>query len=219
MHHGSGFAIGARRVERSAGSGPTVVPRRAADPRGGQPPKVTPPPAARGALRPGRVPPRTTVRDLVARHYVELRLLASQLAARLCPGRRVAPRALVREVFLRLSSDHTTFDGRFDFLCTVTRVMQEILADRLRRARDKSTPARAQRVLMRLVDPAMGPPQRLQFEEALDFLMPYARRIVVLRFFDGLPMADVAREMGMTLRTVEREWSRARLRLAYVLTS
>lgn len=220
MHHGSGFAIGARRAERAAGGGPDTLPQRVADASGRRLTNDTAGASVRSGERSGRITPSTAVRDLVTRHYVELNVMAAQCAARLCPGRRIASRALIRETFLRLSRDRTTtFDGRFEFLCVATRVIQEILAERMQRKRRRPTSARARRKLMRLVDPTMGPAQRLQFEETLGFLMPYARQIVVLRFFDGLPMVDVARAMGMTLRTVEREWSRARLRLAYLLTS
>lgn len=173
MHHGSGFAIGARKVERSAGGGSGILPCLGSDAVGVHLRSGTGQRPARDAAPACRTSASTTVRDLVARHYSELCVMAAQSVARLCPGRRIPARALVRDTFLRLSCDRTTrFDGRFEFLCTATRVMQDLLAERMQRTRGRPRPALTPRKFLRIVDPSMGPPQRLQFEEALDFLMP-----------------------------------------------
>ena len=42
-------------------------------------------------------------------------------------------------------------------------------------------------------------------------LNPRLRQIVELRFFGGLPQEDVAALLGVSVRTVERDWFKARL--------
>jgi RNA polymerase sigma factor (TIGR02999 family) len=54
----------------------------------------------------------------------------------------------------------------------------------------------------------------LSIDEALvrlDELNPRLRQIVELRFFGGIPQEDVAALLGVSVRTVERDWLKARL--------
>ena len=47
--------------------------------------------------------------------------------------------------------------------------------------------------------------------EKLDALDPRLRKIVELRYFGGLTEAEIATMMGVTLRTIERNWLKARM--------
>jgi DNA-directed RNA polymerase specialized sigma24 family protein len=48
---------------------------------------------------------------------------------------------------------------------------------------------------------------------------PRLARLVELRFFAGLSESEVAAEMGLTVRTVQRDWVKARALLASALAS
>jgi len=62
----------------------------------------------------------------------------------------------------------------------------------------------------------------LTIDAALDRLAelsPRLARIVELRFYGGLSDGEVAAELGVTVRTVQRDWTKARLLLERVLES
>ena len=53
--------------------------------------------------------------------------------------------------------------------------------------------------------------------DRLDTVDPRLRRIVELRFFAGVPQSEIARMLGVSERTVERDWLKARLVLLEAL--
>jgi DNA-directed RNA polymerase specialized sigma24 family protein len=66
------------------------------------------------------------------------------------------------------------------------------------------------------------PETLLAIDAALDQLAqtaPRLARLVELRFYGGLTEPEVAAELGVTVRTVQRDWTKARMLLALALES
>ncbi len=126
--------------------------------------------------------------------------------------------ALVHELYLRMGSRHElTFEHQAQFFAYASSAMRHLLADR---ARDRLR-LKAGGAWIRITLTADGgqlaaiesAEQALALEEALQRLEredPRAARIVELRWFAGLGGEDVANLLGLTRRTVDRDWRYAR---------
>ena len=149
--------------------------------------------------------------------YDELRRLARlQLQREAVPA--VEPTALVHEVYLRLVDQRLAMvadRAHFGRLCA--RVMRQVLVDHARR-RDaqKRDGNREETLTTRLEPTAPEEGERLSvlvLDEALERLAgldPRKAQVVEMRSFGGLTMAEVATELGVSLRTVEADWYFAR---------
>lgn len=131
--------------------------------------------------------------------------------------------ALVHEAYLRLAHvDGGVWEGRAQFLAFCSKAMRRILIDYARR---RSAAKRGgERVQVPLRDDAAvvdaEVERMLGIEEALQRLERHdARmgRVVECRFFGGMTVVDTAEALGVSPRTVEREWTRARAYLHDVL--
>jgi RNA polymerase sigma factor (TIGR02999 family) len=153
--------------------------------------------------------------DLLPLVYHELRRLAGAMMARTPPGNTLQPTALVHEAFLRLvESDAQDWNGRGHFFGAAAQAMRQILCDQARRkARTKHGGARQRVDLDELDVPIDAPPDMLALDRALDTLREQDDRqfrVVMLRYFAGLPMEDIAKALGVSEPTVKRDWRSAR---------
>lgn len=147
--------------------------------------------------------------------YDELRVLAASCLA----GKGTATlqaTALVHEAYLRLVDQNTVgFAGRAQFFGAAATVMRRILVDHARARRRKKRGGGRARVTL---DEALAVfeaqvPDVDGLDEALSALTEIdARksRLVELRFFAGVSMAEAAQMLGVTTRTAERDWRFAR---------
>lgn len=169
------------------------------------------------ALRGGDRPALDALFDRI---YPELRDLARGQVYRCTPGDTVTPTVLVHELYLKLSRAHrVTAKDRAHFLSLAGRVMRQILVDRARgmQARKRSGGPMADPLLLdaALLDPG-GPDQVLELLELdralgqLESLDPRLSQVVELRFFAGLSNEETAEVLGVTDRTVRRDWRKAR---------
>lgn len=154
--------------------------------------------------------------DLFGAIYDELRVLARRQIARLPPGQTLSPTALVHEAYVKLA-DHS--GGRLrdqqHFRALAARAMRQVIIDYLRHRRaHKRDPGLP---LTTLGDVAMAADVRdddlLALDEALNQLEGLDERqarIVEMRFFAGLDVDEVATALGISERTVKREWQKAR---------
>jgi RNA polymerase sigma factor (TIGR02999 family) len=164
---------------------------------------------------------------LVEAAYAELRAAASrQLAAR---GRAAGGEAtlettaLVHEAYLKLAGGTP---GRWrdesHFKAVAAVAMRHILVDR---ARARATERRGGRLTRVTLDDVVvasddQPEALLAIDAAcvrLAETSPRLARLVELRFFGGLSEEAAARELGVTVRTVQRDWIKARSLLAVTL--
>jgi RNA polymerase sigma factor (TIGR02999 family) len=127
--------------------------------------------------------------------------------------------ALVHEAWLRLV-DHRNADwrDRGHFFAAASEAMRRILIDYARRAGADKRGGDRERVTLGALESEVevAPAEAVALAEALVRLEqhdPRAAEVTRLRFFAGLSVEDTARALGVTVRTVLREWTYARARL------
>lgn len=159
-----------------------------------------------------------------AASYTELRQLAR---ARLRGGGRdvvLDTTALVHESFLRLSQrEGVAFPDRLRFLSYASKVMRSVIVDLVRQRGHERHGGDLARVTLTtgLLNLAVaGEEQILRVHEALEDLQsvdPRMAQVVEMRFFAGLNDLEIAAVLGVTDRTVRRDWQQAQLFLAEAL--
>jgi RNA polymerase sigma factor (TIGR02999 family) len=163
---------------------------------------------------------RQSADELLPAVYAELRRLAAALGGRLAPGQTLQPTALVHEAYLRLVRDHDPgWDGRRHFFGAAARAMREILVDQARRKTSQKHGGGAGRVELAEGLAWIEPPadNLLALDEAIQRLQdedPRLAEIVRLRYFTGLSVEETAAVVGVSARTVNRDWRYARAWLA-----
>src|SRR5262245_39978578 len=173
------------------------------------------------ALRSGR---RGWLYALTQLSYEELRAIAHRHRA----GEQdatLATTGLVHEAYLRLvDQSRASWKDRAHFLALAAVVMRHILTDRAR-SRLAAKRGGAQEVVT-LDDDTVASDERpgalLQIHEALDRLASVDERlarVVEYRFFGGLTHDEIAIALGITVRTVERDWAKARVLLRDLLAA
>ena len=155
--------------------------------------------------------------------YAELRQLAAMRMARDAAGQTLQPTALVHEAWLRLVNEgDRTWNNRAHFFRAAALAMRRILVDR---ARNKSSLKRGggrERVNIEDVELAASSTDDrvLLVDEAVTRLEaedPESARVVTLKFFGGLTNKEVAESLGVTERTVERQWAYAKACLFQII--
>ncbi|MEZ6197071.1 MAG: sigma-70 family RNA polymerase sigma factor [Planctomycetota bacterium] len=147
--------------------------------------------------------------------YDELRRLARREMARRDGPQTLEPTALVHEAFMRLAAAQGAgFEHRRHFFDVAAKAMRRLLVDhhrakgRLKRGGerdrvplDEALPADPVRGDLVALDAALS---------RLEALHPEHARVVELRFFGGLDVAETAEVLGVSDRTVKRHWRFAR---------
>ncbi|MCC7389904.1 MAG: sigma-70 family RNA polymerase sigma factor [Phycisphaerales bacterium] len=151
--------------------------------------------------------------------YDHLRAIARQRMAGERAGHTLQATALVHEAFMRLVGDEELgFENRAHFYAAAAQAMRRILIDHARRRNTEKRGGERKRVPMSVVDLATDtdPEQVMALEEAMARLEqsdPRAASVVRLRFFAGLDVEETASVLGLSERTVMRDWSFARATL------
>ncbi|MFO1425683.1 MAG: ECF-type sigma factor [Steroidobacteraceae bacterium] len=168
--------------------------------------------------------PGTASGEFIARFYSELRRLAH---ARLASSRGhtlLDTTALVHESFLRLQrSGEQLPREREHFLAYAATTMRSVVVDYVRRRRAERRGGDAPHVTLNTgVAEALGAcdEEILEVHEALETLGQVDARlvqVVEMRYFAGLTELEIGRALGISDRTVRRDWERARLLLAGML--
>jgi RNA polymerase sigma-70 factor, ECF subfamily len=155
----------------------------------------------------------------------------SRLARRYMRSERVnhtlQPTALVNEAYIRLLGRETpSWQNRAHFLAHAARAMRQILVDHARANRTDKRGGKEVKISIEtartesdrpLAETLAGPARSAEviaLNEALDELSTMDARqahVVELRFFGGLAESEIAELLGVTVRTVRRDWSTARL--------
>jgi RNA polymerase sigma factor (TIGR02999 family) len=144
--------------------------------------------------------------------YAELQKLARARMARIPAGQTLQPTALVHEVFIRLAgTGGGTWNGKGHFFGAAAQAMRQILVDQARRKSARRHGGGQDRVDADEIDIAVDVPadDLLALNRALERLEkddPRKGRIVNLRYFAGLDREEIAGLLGISVRTVDREW-------------
>ena len=154
--------------------------------------------------------------ELLPLVYDELRKLAAAKMAHQPPVQTLQATALVHEAWLKLiSGAATSYRDRQHFFRTAAEAMRQLLIDRARRRLRVRHGQNAERV--DLADLNIAAPAKeeilLQLDDALDelaSLSPERAEIVKLKFFVGLNEAGIADVLGVSERSVQRQWNYAR---------
>ena len=157
-----------------------------------------------------------TADELLPLVYEELRRLAIGRMAQEAAGQTLQPTALVHEAWLRLVSDGSrTWKNRAHFFGAAAEAMRRILIENARRKSRLKRGGGMTRTDINTVDLAetTRDDKVLLIEEVLEKLEkedPERAKVVVMKFFGGMTNQEVAEAMGVTERTVERQWAYAR---------
>jgi len=159
---------------------------------------------------------------VLPRVYEELRRLASAQMAKESSGQTLQATALVHEAWMSLvgpDGEALAWDSRAHFFGAAALAMRRILVDRARRVRSEKHGGAMRRQPLEGVDQAFDPDELdfVALDEALTSLSQQderAAKVVELRFFAGLSVEDTALALGISERTVAREWNVARAWLA-----
>ena len=150
--------------------------------------------------------------DLLPKVYGELRALAASYF-RGRDGGTLQPTALVHEAFLRLLKG-TEIKDRGHFFAVAATAMRQILTDRARRRRAlKRGGAERERVTLSGLAVFESPIDLLALDDLLTRLTALDERqarLVELRFFAGMTEDEAAESLGVSLRTVQKEWREAK---------
>lgn len=147
--------------------------------------------------------------------YEELKVLVAAQLQGERSDHSLQPTALVNEAYLRLVAGDQPWDHRAHFFRAAAQAMRRILVDH---ARKRSSAKRGgDRVKLPLSDNLSSswdhPDRFLAIDEAvlrLEGQDARAADVVRLRFFAGLSVQETAAALGLSVRTVMREWSFAR---------
>jgi RNA polymerase sigma-70 factor (ECF subfamily) len=162
----------------------------------------------------GDIDARATLFDVL---YRELRRLADAAMRAERANHTLQPTALVHEAFLRLAGDQGRFDSRAHFLGVAASAMRRVLVDhaRGRNAQKRGSGATLVTVtdLDDLPQPVAEDVDLVVLDDVLSRLTALDARqgqIVELRFFGGLSVEETAAVVGVSERTIKREWQMSR---------
>jgi RNA polymerase sigma factor (TIGR02999 family) len=155
--------------------------------------------------------------ELLPLVYEELRRLAAIRMAQESSGHTLQPTALVHEAWLQLSgSGNRTWENRAHFFGAAADAMRRILIDKARRKSRIKHGGGQLRLGIDEVNLAATTPDDnvLLINEAIEALKKedsQQAQVVVLKFFGGLTNEDVAQSLGISERTVRRQWECAKV--------
>ena len=149
--------------------------------------------------------------------YEELRQLASSYLRHERPGHTLQPTALVHEAYMRLLDQHSVrWENRGHLLAISARLMRRILLQHAQARRAEKRGAGAPKLSLDLAVDAFEqrdlPIETLNAAlRDLEQLNPRQAQIVELRFFGGLTVDEAADVLGISPKTVKRQWAVAKL--------
>ena len=162
---------------------------------------------------------RKATEELFPLVYEELRRMAAARMAGEAAGHTLQPTALVHEAWLQLVGDgEQTWQNRRHFFGAAAEAMRRILILNARRKSALKRGGGQSRVDIEDLEITATTPDEhiLLIDEALQWLEaedPETARMVLLKFFGGLTNEEVAENLGVSLRTVNRQWLYAKLNL------
>jgi RNA polymerase sigma factor (TIGR02999 family) len=160
----------------------------------------------------GTAKDRERLADVV---YAELRRIAGSIMSGERPGHTLQPTVLATEAWLNLTDGaNRNWQNRAHFFAVAARAMRRVLVNYGRKRRSLKRGGDMQRIELADVLPGTGDLEEIvaldQALTRLEELDPRQCRIVELRYFAGLTEEETAEVLGISLRTVKREWQMAR---------
>jgi RNA polymerase sigma factor (TIGR02999 family) len=147
--------------------------------------------------------------------YDELRQLAERQLRRNA-GAPISPTTLLHEAYLGMSSSRAAFPDRERFMGYAARVMRGLIIDFVRQRRAMKRGAGVHITQLPTEIEQVDATELSRLSDALDELATHDARlaeVVDLRYFCGFTFADIAAQRGISVRTVQRDWEKARVML------
>lgn len=161
---------------------------------------------------------------LVALLYPDLHRMAQGRLARNAPITLLDTTSMVHETYLRLhNAGRIDAESRGQFMAYIAQVMRSVIVDfaRKRRAGRRGGGAADVTLTTELIEGVLATDDEIErINDALLELEssdPRLKQIVEMRFFVGLSEAEIAEALGITDRTVRRDWQRAKMLLSVSL--
>lgn len=160
--------------------------------------------------------------ELVTLIYPDLKRLAHFQLSRERPGHTLNTTAIVHEAFVRLAGSGGSYNDRNHFLRAAATVMRHLLVDhaRKRNADKRGDGVDALPLQDERVDTGDDTLAVLAMDAAMKNIASIDGRLVQViecRYFAGLTVPETAEALGMSVRTVERSWQRARAYLVQAM--
>lgn len=148
--------------------------------------------------------------------YPDLQRIArSQIRQQLRPG--LSPTSLISETWIKLARSHTAATCRPHLVSLIARAMRFVLLDEARRVLTAKRRAPQGGETLSLSEMDVAGEDRLEEMLALDKALEILAginsrlaRVVELRYFGGMEEAEIAEILDLTVRTVRRDWRKAR---------
>jgi RNA polymerase sigma factor (TIGR02999 family) len=169
-------------------------------------------------------PPGADIAALSAAAYEDLRRLARARLRSNGPLTLLDTAGLVSDTYRRLAAQHNLrIESRAHFLGYCSRIMRSIIIDlvRERNAGRRGGGERDLTLNTSIAESLAVDVQPLQLDDALADLAklePRLAQVVEMRYFGGYDEQEVAEALGITARTVQRDWQKARLLLQAMLS-
>lgn len=167
------------------------------------------------------LPSNIPLHHLLPPLYDELRRVARRQRRRLPGGGTLATTALVHEAYLKIA-DRPEWEGESHLLGAAALAMRQILVDY---ARQRSSLKRGGGQVMAVLEEGCAADDQARQVLALDFALRDLAavderlvRIVECRVFAGFSEEETARALQTSVRTVQRDWARARAWLREAVT-
>ena len=155
--------------------------------------------------------------------YDDLRAIARRQLAMRAGGGTLSTTGLVHEAYLKLANQSAlSWNERGHFLALSALAMRHVLVDR---AKARLTQKRGAGPRQVTLDEVRIPAQEqaevlLELSAAIDrmaLVEPRLAEVVECRFFGGFEEQEIAEALGVTRRTVQRDWAKARMLLPRAL--
>jgi RNA polymerase sigma factor (TIGR02999 family) len=166
---------------------------------------------------------RSAADGLFVALYDELHRMARRELAKRGGGITLGPSTLLHDAYLDISRrEGTAFPDRSRFMAYAARVMRGLIIDYMRSHNAQKRGGEFEITSIR-TDVAEAVPAATELEplsDALDDLASVDARlaqVVDLKFFCGFSFAEIAAMSGVSERTVQRDWEKARIYLHQVL--
>lgn len=163
--------------------------------------------------------------ELWAEAYTELKKIASARLYAAGPQTQLNTTALVNESYLKLAErvGELSFPSRGHFFAYSSKVMRSIIVDLVRERGAERRGGDLRRVTLSTTwgEGIAAEDELLQVDEALAALEqvePRLAQVVEMSYFAGMTQDEIAQALGVTGRTVRRDWDKARAILRSMLS-
>jgi len=200
------------------------APRRSNVASGALSPRCSPMSEITQLLRSANAGDMDASRELFSRMYADLKRLAHGNLYRNGGRAELNTTMLVHESYLRLAARGGLAPAdRPAFFAYIGKVMRSVVLDtvRERRAEKRGGGVEPLQLTTGVASEVIDDEQLLAIDEALDALerlAPELRKLVEMRYFAGLTVAEISEASGRSVRSVERDWEKARALLRKLMT-